>query len=141
MRRASSTPEMISTLVKGGAGRTSPLTFIGLQHLHGAATRVAPEATAFAMRRKHFMLDIMAEWEPTSKAEGDVHREWASGLARALAPFALPGGYANFLTADEHEQVSAAYGSNASRLREVKRRFDPDGVFSSAIPLPLPRAA
>jgi FAD/FMN-containing dehydrogenase len=134
-------PEMISNLVKGGAGRTSPLTFIGLQHLHGAPTRVAPEATAFAMRRKHFMLDIMAEWEPTSKAEGDVHREWASGLARALAPFALPGGYANFLTADEHEQVSAAYGSNASRLREVKRRFDPDGVFSSAIPLPLQRAA
>jgi len=130
------TPEMISTLVKGGAERTTPLTFIGLQHLHGAATRIAQDATAFGMRRKHFMLDIFAEWEPTSKAEGEVHREWASGLARALAPFALPGGYANFLTADEHEQVSAAYGSNASRLREVKRRFDPDDVFSSAIPLP-----
>jgi FAD/FMN-containing dehydrogenase len=130
------TPEMISTLVKGGVQRTSPLSFLGLSHLHGAATRVAPDATAFGMRRKHFMLDIMAEWEPTSKAEGDVHREWASGLARALAPFALPGGYANFLTGDELEQVSAAYGSNASRLREVKRRFDPDNVFSSAIPLP-----
>jgi FAD/FMN-containing dehydrogenase len=130
------TREMISTLVEGAAERTSPLTFIGLQHLHGEATRVAPEATAFAMRRTHFMLDIMAEWEPTSEAEGDVHREWASGLARALAPFALPGGYANFLTVYEHEQVSAAYGSNASRLREVKRQFDPDNVFSSAIPLP-----
>jgi NitT/TauT family transport system permease protein len=42
----------------------------------------------------------------------------------------------NFLTADDHEQVSAAYGGNAGRLREVKRRFDPDNVFSSAIPLP-----
>jgi FAD/FMN-containing dehydrogenase len=130
------TPEMISILVKGGAERTSPLTFLGLQHLHGAATRIAPDATAFGMRRNHFMLDIFAEWEPTSKVEGHVHREWASGLSRVLAPFALPGGYANFLTPDEHEQVSAAYGSNASRLREVKRRFDPDDVFSSAIPLP-----
>jgi hypothetical protein len=82
------------------------------------------------------MLDIMAEWEPTSKAEGDVHRKWASGLSRALVPFALPGGYANFLTADDHEQVSAAYESNARRLQEVKRRFDPDDVFSSTIPLP-----
>jgi FAD/FMN-containing dehydrogenase len=130
------TPDMISILVKGGAERTSPLTFLGLQHIHGAATRVAPDATAFAMRRKHFMLDIMAEWEPTSKAEGDVHRKWASGLSRALVPFALPGGYANFLTADDHEQVSAAYESNARRLQEVKRRFDPDDVFSSTIPLP-----
>jgi FAD/FMN-containing dehydrogenase len=129
-------PDMISILVKGAAERTSPLTFLGLQHLHGAATRIAPDATAFGMRRKHFMLDIFAEWEPTSRAEGDVHREWASGLFTALAPFALPGGYANFLTADEHQQVNAAYGNNAGRLREVKRRFDPDNVFSSAIPLP-----
>jgi FAD/FMN-containing dehydrogenase len=130
------TPDMISILVKGGAERTSALSFLGLQHMHGPGTRVAPAATAFGMRRKHFTLDIVAEWEPTSKAEGDVHREWASGLSRALAPFALAGGYANFLTADDHEQVSAAYGSNARRLWEVKRRFDPDNVFSSAIPLP-----
>jgi FAD/FMN-containing dehydrogenase len=130
------TPEMISTLVKGGAERTSPLTFIGLQHLHGAATRVAPDATAFVMRRKHFMLDIVAEWEPTSEAEGDVHREWALGLSRALAPFALPGGYANFLAPDDHEQIESAYGNNTRRLRDLKRTFDPDNVFSSAIPLP-----
>jgi FAD/FMN-containing dehydrogenase len=130
------TPDMISTLVKAGAERTSPLSFLVLHHLHGAGIRVAPEATAFSMRRKHFMLEIGAAWEPSSKAEGDVHREWASDLSRALAPFALPGGYANFLTPDDHEQIGSAYGNNASRLREVKRRFDPDNVFSSAIPLP-----
>jgi FAD/FMN-containing dehydrogenase len=88
------------------------------------------------MRRKHFMLEIGAAWEPSSKVEGDVHRQWASDLSAALAPFALPGGYANFLTSDDHEQVASAYGENARRLREVKRQFDPENVFSSAIPLP-----
>jgi FAD/FMN-containing dehydrogenase len=28
------------------------------------------------------------------------------------------------------------YGNNARRLRDLKRQFDPDNVFSSAIPLP-----
>ena len=48
----------------------------------------------------------------------------------------MPGGYAKFLLGDAHEQIAAAYRSNGTRLRDLKRRFDPDDVFSSAIPLP-----
>jgi FAD/FMN-containing dehydrogenase len=134
------TPRVISTLVKAGTQRTSPLSFLVLHHLHGAAMRVAPEAAAFGMRRKHFMLEIVPAWEPCSKAEGDVHRQWPSDLSRSLAPFALPGGYANYLTPNDHEQVSSAYGGNARRLRRVKRQFDPDNVFSSAAQLDLLRS-
>jgi FAD/FMN-containing dehydrogenase len=47
----------------------------------------------------------------------------------------VPGGYANFLTPNDHEQVESAYGNNARRLRDLKRKFDPDNVFSSAIRL------
>jgi hypothetical protein len=71
------TPDIIATLVKAGAERKSPLSFLVTHHLHGAGIRVAPDATAFGMRRKHFMLEIGAAWEPSSKAEGDVHRQWA----------------------------------------------------------------
>jgi hypothetical protein len=70
----------------------------------------------FGMCRKRFMLEIGAAWGPSSKAERDVHRQWASGLSRALAPFAVHGGYAIFLTPDDHEQIGSAYGGNASRL-------------------------
>ncbi len=48
------TPDIISTLVKAGAERTSLLSFLVMNHLHGAGIRVAPEATTFSMRRKHF---------------------------------------------------------------------------------------
>jgi len=36
----------------------------------------------------------------------------------------------------DREQAAAAYGNNAARLRALKRRFDPDRIFASAIPLP-----
>lgn len=48
----------------------------------------------------------------------------------------LRDGYANLLGPDDREQARAAYGDNAAQLRGLKRRFDPDGVFASAIPLP-----
>ena len=130
------TPQIISAIVTAGAERTSPLSFIAIHHLHGAGTRVAPDATAFAMRRDHYMIEIVAAWEPSSKTEAAIHCQWVSDFSSALAPLALPGGYANFLTLEAHDQIGSAYGDNAQRLIGLKRQFDPDNVFSSATPLP-----
>jgi FAD/FMN-containing dehydrogenase len=125
--------ETISALVAAGATATSPYSGIALHHFHGAGTRVAADATAFGLRRRHILVEIVAAWEP---GDGTPHRAWARGLSTALAPHALPGGYAGLLAPYAHDQIGQAYGPNAARLREVKRRFDPDNVFSSAIPLP-----
>ena len=129
-------PEVISAIVSAGAERTSPLSFMAIHHLHGAATRVAPDATAFSLRRDHFMLEIVAAWEPGPGDDGEAHRRWMFDLSKAVAPFALPGGYANFLAPDAHDQIRDAYGANADRLRSLKQKFDPKNLFSSSIPLP-----
>ena len=42
---------------------------------------------------------------------------------------------------DDHEQTAQAYGTNIARLQRVKRLFDPEDVFTSAISQPLRRAA
>jgi FAD/FMN-containing dehydrogenase len=127
------TPGVIDALVEAGRTLTSPRSGIPIHNFHGASTRVAPDETAFANRREHFVVEIVAGWE---SGDGAAHRAWADTVSAALAPYALPGGYQNLLGPDDHEQIANAYGKNAIRLGAAKRHFDPDGVFS-AIPLPL----
>jgi len=117
------------------ARAASPHCAVFWHHFHGAATRMAPDGAAFGLRREHFMVEIVAGWQPDGD-DGTTHRRWAYDLWQSLAPFALPGGYANLLGPDNREQATWAYGGNAARLRVLKHRFDPNGVFTSAIPLP-----
>jgi FAD/FMN-containing dehydrogenase len=129
------TPDVVSVLVDAGSTITSPLSGIFLHHAHGAAARVPDDATAFGIRRDHFMVEIVAGWEP-SDGDSARHRAWADSVSTALAVHALPGGYPNLLAPGDHEQIAGAYGPNTARLRAAKTRFDPDGIFS-ATPLPL----
>ena len=111
---------------------TSPYSMIAVHHFHGRAARIAPDATAFALRREHLMVEILAAWEGPH-SEGARHRAWADELDRALEPYALPGGYPNLLAPDETERLETAYGRNAARLRTLWSRHDPDGMFAAAI--------
>ena len=129
-------PEAISVLIEAFRTRSSPFSTIVLQHFHGHATRIAADATAFGLRREHFMAFVYTAWEPDRATLDAEHHSWASRLDTSLAPLSLPGGYANLLAPNAHEQIDGAYGANGRRLREIKRRFDPDNLFSSAIPLP-----
>jgi FAD/FMN-containing dehydrogenase len=129
------TPGAIDVITKAVASRTSPYSMVNWHHFHGAATRIPADKIAFGLRQEHFMLEIIAGWKRDGSS-GAAHRQWARDLWDALAPFALPGGYASFLAPRDREQAKDAYGSNGARLRSLKRRFDPDGVFASAIPLP-----
>jgi FAD/FMN-containing dehydrogenase len=129
------TPGAVDAILTAVARKTSPHSGVAWHHFHGAATRTPAEAIAFGLRQEHFMVEILACWEPDG-SNGAAHRQWAQDLWESLAPFALPGGYANLLGSNDREQTKDAYGSNGARLRSLKRRFDPDGVFASAIPLP-----
>jgi FAD/FMN-containing dehydrogenase len=128
-------PGAVDAIITAVAGKTSPYSMVNWHHFHGAATRVPADALAFGLRQEHFMVEIVAGWQP-DESNGAAHRQWAHDLWESLAPFALPGGYANLLAPYDREQARDAYGSNSARLRSLKRRFDPGGVFASAIPLP-----
>jgi hypothetical protein len=118
------TPGAVDAITTAVARKKSPYSMVNWHHFHGAATRIPAQAIAFGLRQEHFMVEIIAGWEPDG-SNGAAHRQWAQDLWESLAPFALPGGYANFLTPHDREQARNAYGSNGARLRSSKRRFDP----------------
>jgi FAD/FMN-containing dehydrogenase len=112
---------------------TSPLSAIAIHHFHGAAARVPSADTAFALREDHLLVEILAAWEPSAANAGGPHREWADAISGELASHSLPGGYPNLLGPDQQARVRLAYGANADRLLELRRRYDPHSAFKSAV--------
>jgi FAD/FMN-containing dehydrogenase len=104
----------------------------------GAASCVPTAETAFGLRRDHVLIEILAAWDDRSgPGEAQRHRRWARATRDALAVTALPGGYPNLLDAGDRDRVADSFGENAARLGAAKRRYDPENIFSSAIPLPV----
>src|SRR5262249_3950243 len=102
-----------------------------------AASRIAADATAFGLRRDHVLVEIVATFaDRAGLGAGRRHPQWVEATRKMLDEIALPGGYANMMTGDDAARVAQSYGSNGPRLVDIKRRYDPDNVFNSAIPLP-----
>jgi hypothetical protein len=119
--------EAIEALADSGAACTSPSSLILIQHVHGAASRVSPTETAFALREESYVISVLAAWDG---GEAQRHVAWVRACCRALSPFASSGVYVNFLGNEGVEPVRAAYGGNYERLVALKNTYDPTNFFS-----------
>ncbi|MDT7586665.1 MAG: hypothetical protein QOE32_4215 [Pseudonocardiales bacterium] len=100
---------------------------IGLQGLRGAASRIAPDATAFPHRAPQDDLLILAQWEHDRDSASII--AWARDAFAAMRPHLEDAVYVNNLGAEGPERVLAAYRGNHSRLAELKHTYDPTNVF------------
>jgi FAD/FMN-containing dehydrogenase len=125
--------QAINVFIDAMQSAVSPGCALITHEFKGAASRIAEDATAFGLRRDHVLIEVLTTF-PDAK-DGPAHRRWARATREAFAT-ALPGGYPNFLSSQDADRAANSYGGNARRLIATKRRYDPDNVFSSAIPLP-----
>jgi len=106
---------------------TAMMKAVQLRVLGGAAARVANDATAFAHRDRKLMVNVAAMY--VDEAERDTHQAWAEGLGASLGKNG-GGGYVGFLGDEDEGTLAAAYPhGNWERLRELKRRYDPENLF------------
>ena len=120
--------DAIDTVVEHFATCPSDMSGVLFEHSHGAATRVAPEATAFTHRDVGYNFLVAGEWLEPSENETNI--AWVRGIYDAMSPHFRDGRYVNYLGDDEGEGApDAAYGAVYERLREVKREYDPDNLF------------
>ena len=120
------TDEAIEILIEYAATMPSPLSGMVIQTVFGAASRVAPDATAFRPRAFPYAPIIVSQWlDPAQTAENVA---WARDCWGALQPFA-GGVYVNDLGENDEDRVPAAYGANYQRLAALKKKYDPDNFF------------
>lgn len=119
---------LIDTAVERFASVPSIMTGILFEHFHGAVTRVAPTDTAVPHREPGWNLVIPSVWtDPTAT---DANISWTRETHAALAPHLAARRWLNYLGDDQADDaVRAAYGPNYDRLREIKRRYDPENIF------------
>jgi hypothetical protein len=90
----------------------------------GAVARVPEGATPLAGRDAKWIVHPLALWEGAENDEACM--AWGRSLRSAMDRFAKPTVFPNFVGKEDGD---AAFGGNAQRLLDVKRRYDPDGVF------------
>jgi FAD/FMN-containing dehydrogenase len=96
----------------------------------GAYNRVPAAATAFPHREELFLLEhsvvVPAGADPTAT---DAARTWLSDSWELLHPHGSGGVYGNFPDPELPDEHRAYWGDNLERVRQVKEKYDPEGVL------------
>jgi FAD/FMN-containing dehydrogenase len=119
---------LIDALVERYETVPSPGTNLLLEHFHGAVCRVGESTTAVPHRQAGWNLVIPGTWFDPSTTDENI--AWVRETHAAVKPHLSESKWLNYLADDQGDDaVRAAYGPNYDRLRELKRRVDPDNVF------------
>lgn len=121
-------PDEVIELTAARIRSTDVYGTILLEPMHGAAARVPPDATAFAGREAKYNATFIGFWQNPDDDERRVAhaREYSAGLE----PWTLGGGYLNYASEPAGETLETEFGADRfSRLRAVKRQFDPENTF------------
>jgi FAD/FMN-containing dehydrogenase len=105
----------------------APEAFVQLRVLGGEMARVPGDAAAFGWRDRAALLWLITATKELGHAA--ANEAWTAAF-RAELPLDGPATYVNFMGAEDADAVLGAYpASTYARLRELKRRYDPDNVF------------
>lgn len=97
--------------------------------LGGAVARVPVDATAYVHRQSPIMVNFAAFYDGAADRPSKLN--WLKDFAAAMHQ-GDDGAYVNFVNDEGPERVKAAYaypGPTWDRLRQVKRRYDPENIF------------
>jgi len=120
-------PDAVLDVIVANFARTpSPLSVAIIEHCHGAIARVAPDATAFALRESPFHFEIIGFWD--DPAASAANRKWVTDFFATTVPFSSGEVYVNSLDQGE-SRIHEAYGPNYARLAKIKAIYDPSNIF------------
>lgn len=125
------TDEAIAVIADAARARPSPLPLIAVRTLGGAIDRVGADKSAYPHRGAAFNVSFDAAW--TDPADDDRAVSWSREAFHSFTPHATGGVYVNFAGFDDETDVGTAdMLGDPRRLAEIRRAYDPDGLFDPA---------
>lgn len=115
------------------AVNSAPTNTAGLViHAQGSGIRKVPVgATPYPHRGARFHIQAQARWTDAKDDEKNI--AWAKDWWQKALPMATGGVYGNYISDVSADISMRAYGPNYTRLAQIKKRYDPDNIFRSAI--------
>lgn len=105
----------------------APEALVQLRVLGGEMARVPADAAAFDWRDQPLLLWLITPDHDIARA-ADLEA-WTAAFRAEMSADGAPT-YVNFMGAEDTDAVRGAYPAPAyARLRELKRRYDPDNAF------------
>ena len=122
--------ESIAMLIDMAAKRPSPLSSLDVWALGGKVNRIDPTETAFFQRNHRYMIGIESNWDDANKNDANI--EWPRSVFERLTSIFDAGIYMNFPGFGEEGDnlLKKTYGSNYKRLKQIKKKYDPDNFFN-----------
>ena len=118
----------VDVMTRFATHKPAPRSGLGIEYLHGAVRRVAPDATAFAHRSAPYNFLMLGSWSSPAQTENGMR--WVREFWDAMGPSLEAGVYVNYLSAGEgDDRIRGAYGANYDRLLKIKQKYDPTNLF------------
>ena len=123
-------PSAIEAVVEAMRDTPGGYSFLLIEAIGGQARIEPAGGAAFGQREARWNVSALGIWEDPSHDAAQI--AWVRRTVDDLRPASLTGaGYGNYAPVDETDElVRAGFGAERyARLRDVKRRYDPDNVF------------
>jgi FAD/FMN-containing dehydrogenase len=102
----------------------------------GAIARPTSPA-AFAHRDIRYVVQYQSRWRPgSSDAVADANIAWTQAMYDSVRPWLSGSAYQGYADPNLPDWQQQYYGASFSRLRTIKRKYDPENVFRYAQSIP-----
>jgi FAD/FMN-containing dehydrogenase len=88
------------------------------------------------LRAPGFNILVLGQWKEAADDRANI--AWVKETSAALQGFASDHRYVNYLDNDDTGDAALAmvYGPNVKKLRELKKKYDPQNVFHLNVNIP-----
>jgi len=104
-------------------------TFLLLMEVGGAVAKGDPASTSFSARGGRLWATALTGWPDDDDAQRAASKKWCDDTIAALRPFHVTSYVNNAMPTSDEEMRSVFPEETIGRLRKLKEKHDPDGMF------------